>query len=196
MAQKTWIATAGGNWTTAANWTGGLPGISDDALIQSGAVAPYTLLLNSNVTTNSVTLNDAQATLDITPAGLVGLTTGTFDLVAGTLRIDSTASLANATILMDGGATNFQNGLLSNVTIRGATTIGSGNNLHFANHIGFSSLNGIGRGSLTLVGGTSHMYADDNETLTNVDLTFGNGAQLGESGGGTLTLASDMTLTC
>jgi hypothetical protein len=130
---STWSGNTG-NWTDPTQWStnpnypnNGTPsGTTYDAVINAPGAGPHTVTLNSNVTTDSVTLDFANATLSQTGGTL---TTSTFDVAAGTyvltggsLQIDANGplglspSLVNAgTIRATGGGTlsfggtNFNN---------------------------------------------------------------------------------------
>ena len=80
-AQSTWTGTTGGEWGTAANWTGGVPnavGVTaniDTALTVNvsdtgtGGTYPYTFgTLATTITTGSVVIGSTAVTTDILTA--------------------------------------------------------------------------------------------------------------------------------
>src|SRR5258706_9905432 len=63
----TWIGASGGNWSVSANWSNGIPGILDDAIINASVTIIFTaspIDLNSLTVTNnaSVTFNTSSTT--------------------------------------------------------------------------------------------------------------------------------------
>src|ERR1700690_4048497 len=85
-----------GNWTDPTQWTtnpnypnNGTPaGTEYDAVIDAPGAGPYTVTLNSNVTTDSVTLNSPNATLLETAGTLSSLV---LNVSAGTVSFSSTS---------------------------------------------------------------------------------------------------------
>jgi hypothetical protein len=115
----TWTNTAGGDWSTGSNWSGGVaPTAADDAVI----VLPgtYTITQSGNSSVADVVLDDPAATLMV--SGL--LNAGTLTLDAGTLMLYGT--LAGATVLATAAAfeQNYGSGTLSGVTWIGPFNVG------------------------------------------------------------------------
>src|ERR1700690_976026 len=111
-----------GNWTDPTQWTtnpnypnNGTPaGVEYDAVINAPGAGPYTVTLNSNVTTDSVTLNSPNATLSQTGGTL---TTTSLNISAGTYVLEN-ASLQNATFTSSStAAVNIQNSTITNSTL-------------------------------------------------------------------------------
>src|SRR5436190_8388995 len=96
---------SGGNWDTAANWSGGtgaggLPGANDDVTIVNASV------------THSTAVTDQIKSL--------GLTGATLNLSGGTLDVASTISTTNSTFRLSGGT-------LQHATVTAGSTITGSN---------------------------------------------------------------------
>jgi hypothetical protein len=126
---STWSGNTG-NWTDPTQWStnpnypdNGTPsGTTYDAVIDAPGTGPYTVSLNSNVTTDSVTLDSANATLSQTGGTLAATT---MNIMAGTYVFSggskSFASLINAgTVRATGGGTLSFGGSIDNT---GGTTV-------------------------------------------------------------------------
>ncbi|MGH7059624.1 MAG: beta strand repeat-containing protein, partial [Stellaceae bacterium] len=102
MAARHWL-DSDGNWTTAADWSGGVaPGPGDTAIISKSG--RYTVSEDASsiatIAVNAITIGAAGATLQIT--GVAGNLVGT-----GGISNSGTLSLAGrATLTVAGGATN------------------------------------------------------------------------------------------
>jgi RHS repeat-associated protein len=125
LSQVTWLNPAGGDWDTAANWSGGaLPGANDDVVINSlnpGAVVTHSL--NNTDTVHSIT-----AAAPITLSG-------------GTLSISGSFN--------DSSAVTLAGGTLANATVQVGTTLSAG----LAGGSTASTLSGVTlAGSLNVLG--------------------------------------------
>jgi fibronectin-binding autotransporter adhesin len=193
LSTVSWINAAGGDWNTAANWSGGVvPGATQDAIINVSVSGPITI--DSADVGHSLT--DTTASLDIT-AGSLSLTAASSisqnvsisgDGVlasSGNLTVGGTLSESGGTLT--GGGTVTVDGLL---TWTGGTMSGSG----ITSAMGGLSLGASGDtgDSETLAGRTLINAATgvwyDTDTLTQEeDSTFLNdsGATLEIEGAGT-----------
>lgn len=92
MATTTWINTSGGDWGTASNWSNGVPGPSDTAVIDGTGTGPITASGAQSVGT--LVLNTGSVTL-----------TGSGNLlsVGGTLEGGGDVTVANGATLSVGG---------------------------------------------------------------------------------------------
>ena len=104
-AAKVWNNASGGNWSTAANWTGGLPGPGDD--VDVTLTGTYTVTLD--VITpglNSVVLGGASGTQTLAiPAGnvlRVGNPSPLASPVQSTINANGVISLSGGDIVMSG----------------------------------------------------------------------------------------------
>ncbi len=90
MTTFTWTGGSG-NWDSGSSWTptGGPPTASDTATIN--ATGTYTVTISSADVAQTVILDSANATIDdttggsLTVGGTLGIDTGTYDLLGGTL---------------------------------------------------------------------------------------------------------------
>ncbi len=90
MTAFTWTGGSG-DWDSGSSWTptGGPPTASDTATIN--ATGTYAVTISSADVAQTVTLDSANATIDdsaggsLTVGGTLGIDTGTFDLLGGTL---------------------------------------------------------------------------------------------------------------
>jgi hypothetical protein len=117
MAQKTtaWSGAGDGLWSTAANWTNGVPanGVADVVKIIGTESSPYTVNLNGggttpNVKDNITTINYAtitNGTLDWDNTGSLMATNVTFTDNAKVYRLGTSVTLSN--VIYNNGANNF-----------------------------------------------------------------------------------------
>ena len=134
-ANKIWLPTNGGNWTTTTNWNpNGAPGATDDIVIgaQTGNITGV-----PNVTVNSLTIN-GNCNLASTANGNTITVSTTFSVGAGAtltlngtngtrpnLTLLSTVTGTIAGVVASGNAANiFTNGGSLDFTGAGSTTIG------------------------------------------------------------------------
>ena len=118
MTTQTFTNAAGGSWETTANWTpAGNPGaLVNDALIN--VPGTYTVTIAAVEAPNSITLNDALATLLIASTGQV--LGGPVALNAGTLALNAGGIIAGSVITNNGGTFAPTGGTLDSVTWQGA----------------------------------------------------------------------------
>jgi hypothetical protein len=117
----TWIVGTIGDWSTAADWSGGLvpDGTSNATIAGTGT---ETVTVSANQSVNLLTLNDANATLAVTSGatlsaygGVSALAVKEIDVAQGTLLIGGgSQTLDNATIAL--GVLNTQFGVLTTDT--------------------------------------------------------------------------------
>src|SRR5277367_4820781 len=107
MAVISWKGV-GGDWSNAADWTGGvLPGPADIANFAGNAA--YTVTVSNPQTVGGVVLNDAGALLYDTGALTLSRV---FSLQAGTLAL-AYGSLNGGTLALAGGVLAAEGGLLN-----------------------------------------------------------------------------------
>jgi hypothetical protein len=135
-------AAVSGDWSTAATWTNGVPGVNDNATIGSGAVgatASATVTLSQNSLTGTLTLGDSAGTvgtLDVNgfSLGVTNLNFGSggpsgFGAIArtggGTLSVSATTTMwSPVTFSFVPGDTTTNLVVYNGATV---TTAGSGN---------------------------------------------------------------------
>ena len=107
MATKTWTGSVSADWFTAGNWTGGIPGTTDDAVIGTTTTSP-TIGGTPLFTIQSLTINGSDT-----------LTVG--DATSG-ISVFLTATNG---ITLSGGASMIGEGnITGNITATGAATLG------------------------------------------------------------------------
>jgi hypothetical protein len=175
-ADIVWTNTAGGNWSSANNWSPNqVPGASDTAWITNNGT--YTVTLNASATVASLTLGGTSGTQSF----VVNANTLTLN-VASTVGSNGSFNLGGGTL---GGTGSF--------TVNGSFTWSSGyiSNTGGVTLNGTSSLSGVGNNSMQLYGPLINAGA----------LTWsGSGANLYINGGtltnlatGTITISADVS---
>lgn len=169
MTTATWNGTSTADWSIAADWsTGTVPDATID--VQLGGTTTYTTTITTAQAANSVTLNDATATLldsaSLTLAGALTLTAGTFNL-------DTTGSLGwsagNGTVNVASGATFHATGThtLDNVQFNLGSVSASG---AFA-MLSFDALTLGSNAVVALTGGVPATSTSTFEEVTGTSLT-------------------------
>jgi fibronectin-binding autotransporter adhesin len=165
MTGSSWINGVDGDWSADGDWNNGVPSdTSADATI--AAPGTYTVTINSEegFNVNSVTLNDAHATLAV--AGFLSLNSG-FSITAGAITGAGSLDITGGTI--GGGTVSVANQSISgavtlsaSLTDSGAVSLGSSVSDTLAlgsNTLTLTGKNAIlagtlsGTGKLALVGG-------------------------------------------
>jgi hypothetical protein len=152
-----WLGGAG-NWSADNNWSGGLPGVGSDVLINTGN---DTVTLDVSASINSLTLGGTSGTSTLTNSGNSSLT------IAGALTINQTGTLtlfsgsatAGGTV-MNAGTVNLNN----NSSISGATLVNSGN---INVNVGFVNATGTLTNTGTIIGLDASDSVSSSNTFTN-----------------------------
>ncbi|MDX1950684.1 MAG: hypothetical protein SFY81_00790 [Verrucomicrobiota bacterium] len=145
-AVVTWTNTAGGDWSSAANWQPNqVPGASDTAIITSGT--DFTVQLNSNVTIYSLTLGGG--------AG------------SQTLQLAGTLTSAGEITVSANGILNVQSGGLS-----GLVRVNNGGEIHFSTTTQKSLYRTtlLNEGTIRWLGGPVTLGATPTTLITNLGL--------------------------
>lgn len=199
MTAINWKTGVSGDWSTAADWTGGgVPNATSDVTI--AATGTYTVTISDAEASHSLTLGAAGATVDDTGT----LSVGTMLAVnAGTFILDSGGEVSGGTIALgNSGHFAFESGTLSAVTFQAPMTLSKGQSLFVENGLSVTGTGGTGSGSINLAAGGDNFVVLDTETLNNATLNFGSAGDgsLYIDGSGssksqhTLTLGSGFTL--
>jgi hypothetical protein len=161
MSTSIWTSAVSGDWSNAADWTGGVPN-SLTAGVQISVPGTYTVDIagGESFSAGSIGLNDAGATLQIN--GTLTLK-GALNLTAGSLYLGGTINGGAINAGKSAGIT-FAGGTLAGVTWAGALTIGSGS-VNVSGGLTLTGAGGSGAGSLNVTGGT--VTVEDSETLNN-----------------------------
>jgi fibronectin-binding autotransporter adhesin len=188
VSTSTWNSSASGDWSDAADWTGGVPNsaTANATIVESGT---YTIDIASSETfaVGSVTLNDANATLEID--GALNLT-DTLNITSGDLLL--TGKINGGTIDTGGGTFTSSGGTLDGVTVDGTIATGSENPaLTISGGLTMAGAGGTGAGQISMSGG--ELDLSGSETISNVNISM-NGGDIVPTYGGTVTLASSVTI--
>ena len=171
MSPKLWSNTAGGDWSTAGNWSPSIvPAAIDDVSV--AALGNYTVLLpnGSSGTTyavNSLTLNAAGATVMIDSVSTLVVGT-TLQLNAG---IIGGGTIQGGTMVLNGG------GIADNTRFRDVKFWGALNTTHYLGLAGtptFQGVAGAGRGTFSIGQKSSESVRVYNSmVLDNINITMG-----------------------
>jgi hypothetical protein len=160
LSAQVWTNATSGAWTTAGNWTGGVPGSGDITLVLA-AGTPYTITLSSALgETGTLSIDSPDATLLLSGStlnldanlGASTFTFGTVQLTGGSFINGTSSSFGNTlTNLASITSTSGSNGIYS--------TGSAGNGLTFTNSgtvtaTGGSLLLGSGLGDSVINSGT------------------------------------------
>ena len=172
MATITWAGTSG-NWDTSALWTGAaVPGATQVAEIDASA-GTDTIVLSDSESVGGVTLNAANAVLQVT--GALNLNGGTFAAQAGTLTLSGT--LTNGTLISSGASVTLSgpSAALLGVTVEGTLDLsGSGTS---------ADVTGLGQPALTelKVGANTTLFFLDPEIFDGQTIAMAGGTLLADS---------------
>ncbi len=194
MASNSWITPVSGDWSTAGNWSAGVPTASQDVLI--GTDGTYTVTASGPTSAGSITLDAAGATLDA--GGSFGNTNtlalgGLLQIQAGTLALGGV--IAGGTIETTGGTIEAPLGAgLSGVTTEGTLVLSTGLDISVTNGLTLEGAGGIGSGAIDLSNGLSLDFVGS-QTLSGGSIVLGpayfpNTDEQLSTVSGTLTLAS------
>jgi hypothetical protein len=188
---STWSGNTG-NWTDPTQWStnpnypnNGTPsGTTYDAVINAPGTGAYTVMLNSNITTDSVTLDSPNATLSQTGGTLtttsLNISAGTYSLNGGVLQ-NATYDNTGGTLAIPGsGSATFSNvSLGSDLTFNGSGAQPQKTTLYIDNGLSANgnTINLANEANLTF------QLNSSTYTLNNVTVNLGSGG----SGGGNLS---------
>ncbi|MFQ5593656.1 MAG: beta strand repeat-containing protein [Anaerolineae bacterium] len=167
-AVTSWTNAAGGNWNVAGNWDNGVPGAGDNAIINLAGT--YTVIMNVDVTVNSLTLGGASGTQ-------------TLDGNNRTLTLNSTSTVnANGVLDLNSGDLTGNGDLTVNGTLDwtgGSSTISGAGALTVNGSI---TINAWPNPAVTLDGRTLTLSNTGTGAWTGEGMTFKNGAVFDNQG--------------
>jgi hypothetical protein len=207
-----WANAVNGNFTTAADWTGGVvPGADNEAILDPSGAA-FTVTSSADQTVYSVQ-TAANATLDVTggdfkasagsgsgaDAGVILVGSGaTFTLGSGATLTDSGSIHVSGTFDVGAGTVDLSTGALSNLSsgeLSGGTfLVSAGGVLQLPDNAPVTTLNA----SVELYGSSALIQSFDTSTSTEVSLqeslaSIGAAGTLDLQGGFTWTSAGTLT---
>lgn len=187
VAEIHWL-DSNGNWTTKADWTGGMvPGPTDEAVID--AAGSYTVSVTATIDVDSIEILDASAVLSISDVagnqvGAGGVTNnGTLDVDADSGEGGST--LAIGATLSNSGTVNIGNTGLSKATTVTATGLSNTGTVDLTGSTTTQATLDI-TGAAPAALGNVNIYGD-------ALLEFASGAVGGIAAGTTFSLRNDPT---
>jgi hypothetical protein len=190
-----WTSGVTGNWNNGSDWSIGSAPTSYDIATLS-APGAYTVTINSSVAADSLTIDDAGATVADTNGGTLAITT-TLAITAGTFSLGSGSTLSGGTISLGGlGVFVAAGGTLSGVTFQGELDLSAANaSLYAAGDLTFEGTGGTGAGSVNLTGNGAALLYSGSGTLNSATVNIGSatGSYL-DGSGGRLTLGSGTSL--
>ena len=160
----------------------------------------YTVTISDAEAANTVALNDAAASLDIT--GTLTLD-GMTSLASGELLLERSGgaigTLKGGTVDVTGGQFVVSTGVLDGVTCEGTLDSTSELLVEVSDGITLAGIDGNGRGTILLNGYSADLRIDNTTTLDNAFVSFSNYAELVDADttgtGAVLTLGSKLVLT-
>ena len=156
-----------GSWTDAENWTPQqVPVSSDDAAIAGSSPSDVLIGGSDSVAVGDLLLDDTAGTLEVDAL----LTAGTITLTAGVINDDGT--IANATLINDGGTLDFGYGLLYADTVQGALVVGSTGTAVVQGGLTVQNEDGSSPGTVTINGADSTLLFNDTETFDNATCRY------------------------
>jgi T5SS/PEP-CTERM-associated repeat protein len=166
-ATKTWNSAASTDWFAAGNWTGGVPGLADTAVINLGASGPIVTAAGAVASTVEVGTTAAGGTLGVQSGGGLSDTTGYIGFNAG----------SSGTATVTGAGSSWANS--------GNLRVGSSGN---------GTLNVQSGGAVSDVTGYIGFAAGSTSTVTVTDSgsswTNSGNMEVGNGGNGTLNVQS------
>lgn len=199
MATIDWGSAAGGDWATAADWSGGVkPGSADTADIAKSGT--YTVTVDSADAADDVNLDSADATLAVNSGGVLKVGS-TLDVTAGALQLNSGGTISGGVLTVGGGSVDWNGGYLSGVTYEGVLDLTASAKLYGSGAgLTVTGAGGTGAGVIDITGSGASLSMVGFQTLDNatVDLGGTGFAYLYEDdpseGGATLTLGPGLQI--
>jgi alpha-tubulin suppressor-like RCC1 family protein len=213
-----WTNAAGGNWNVATNWSGNvIPGATNNVFLNSLANA-YTVNLTDSRSINNLTINAANATLNLTGnltvGGAFNLTAGSYGLSGGTLVVNGSMTSASGTtftwtggsiggtgtVTLGGSATLSGSGIGSGVTVNagatvvvsGTTTLGHEMTLRLDESGSGGRVRVANGGVLVGSAGSNYIWGLDNAASSYGQFEVLAGGTLRKTGAGVLSLGRDV----
>jgi microcompartment protein CcmK/EutM/copper chaperone CopZ len=183
ITSVTWKSASGGDWSTAADWSGGkVPTASNSATI--AAAGTYTVTISTADTAYSLLVNNKNVTVSdsssLSVSGALTVTAGVFSLADGASITGGTLSTgANGSFYFnqsDGTDSDYAS-VLNGVTYQGTLNLGGGNEgLAIGGTLTMQGASGTGGGVINLSGTNDYLYVtayESTPTLANGVMDIG-----------------------
>jgi hypothetical protein len=189
MADIVWNGGSG-DWTDAQDWTPAqVPGSGDNASIAGTEASDVLVSAGETVTASGVMLDNSNATLEVDGV----FDAGTITLEAGTLA--NYGTIADATLVLNGGTLTADEGVFSADTIQGGFEIGGSDTAIVQGGLTDESLDGTAPGTIAIDGSFATLDFNDSETFDNATVLLGSADGFDTlQADGTLTLGSGVTV--
>jgi fibronectin-binding autotransporter adhesin len=163
-----WSSAVDGDWNTAADWNGGVPGAGDDTFID--ALGTYTLTISSAEAARSLTIDDAGATVACNNTLSIGTT---LTVSAGTFQLNGGSNILGGILSAPGGAFAWNGGVLTGVTYQGTLDLsGASAIVHVMGGLTVTGAGGAGPGTIDVTGAGATLGTAGG-TLDNATLNLG-----------------------
>jgi hypothetical protein len=180
MANFNWESGVNGDWGTAADWGGAVPNSATaNATISAAGAYEVTIDSGESFVVNSVTLNNATATLDVLGTLNLGASSGgTVDQLvvdAGVLIVSG--EIADGTIVAGAGNVILSDGAtLDDITYKGSLALATGTYIDVEGGLKVETPSGSSPGTIDLTAEGQGIYVEDSENLNNVVINLGSNA--------------------
>lgn len=211
MVSTNWKAVSG-DWSTAADWTNGIPNSATTTANLAGATA-YTVTIAGGESFTVGTLNITNANAALALGGTLNVST-LLNLSAGSITLSG--KIVGGAIKDTGGSINYVNGILDGVKFEGTMDLSASSAVvQIYDGISLTGSTGSGAGAVNVTGSSSQMqfygsqtvdkatikigssstsYLQVLDTVPGDTLTFGTGLNLVSAGNVNLTGSADATL--
>lgn len=199
MATIYWKSAVGGDWGTAADWSGGMvPDAGSTVIINPLGV--YNVTISSAAAALSLNIEAAGATIFDNNTLAIG---SALTVTAGILDLNPGGRIVGGTLSATGGTFVWNGGVVSGITYDGVLNIATANSLLYVTSAGLVAHggNGSGNGTINVSGGFAALAFQDSQTFNNATINIGGAiqyayiAQVDIAGSnGVLTLGSGLTI--
>jgi hypothetical protein len=169
MATTNWKAVTG-DWSTAADWTNGVPD-SPTTIANLGGAASYTVTVSGGETFKIGTLNLTDVNAALSLGGTLTVST-LINLSAGVLTLSG--DIVGGAIKQTGGSIVYANGMLDGVKFEGTMDLSANSaTVRVYNGLSLTGSTGTGPGTVNVTGSSSQLNFYGNQTIDNATINIG-----------------------
>lgn len=190
--QTNWLDATSGNWSDAARWDNGVPGMLSDVVIDATGAA-YESLVTSDFTLNSLLLDSADATLRIQSGGSLTLLDNA--VIRNGIFALNGAAVNGGTLTFEAGAvqqySSFGSNIFDGVTVIGDLNLsGTTSTLRLRNGTSVS-------GQINLTGSNARLGFEGTQTISGSTIVASGTSNktITVEGDGVVTLAADSSIS-